>query len=248
MRYPGIDLTPSDANDHDNDHDHDNDNDNHNSNHDPNGNPNGNGNGNDNRYGHGNDNDNDNGNDNPKHAPGTISSPGRHRNRNRNGGRGPHPGRHRDSRPTPTSAFVKFEEHYPKVIKIHITGSWFNRVPKAEICFDDDPDFKIFRKMPDFRWLWRMLLLLTDADRPVPDYPSEIPESHWPEGYLRRRKRELNLFLMQCHSIEWIKESEPYKDCFLASGSDWKKNRNTFSKEMVARVKNKKQVYQPTLR
>merc|ERR1719433_1200838 len=91
-----------------------------------------------------------------------------------------------ESKTTP-GQLLEFEKDFPFVDKIEIDGNWFNKKPRAIIIWRDR---KLKRKMADFKWLWRMLLLNSSAERVVPDYPNDIPESMWPQGYLRRRKRE----------------------------------------------------------
>ena len=130
---------------------------------------------------------------------------------------------------------IEFDANFPIVKRIEIEGKFFNKKPRAIIEWNGD-EFK--RKMNDFKWLWRMLLLNSSIDRVVPDYPNDIPESLWPEGYLRRRKRELNLFLMQCHSLPWIKNYKVYHDIFLESTkSEWKRKRNEFDQIMIHKIK-----------
>eukprot|EP00483_Globobulimina_turgida_P009021 UN09039 len=102
--------------------------------------------------------------------------------------------------------------------------------------------------MPDFKWLWRMLMLNSTIDRIPPDYPFDIPESLWPQGYLRRRKRELNLFLMQCHSLPWIKKYKVYNDIFLeVDKKEWKRKRNQRDEDIIDRIKNEQSTYDQTI-
>merc|ERR1712228_904671 len=98
---------------------------------------------------------------------------------------------------------IDFNAQFPSIKRIEIVGNWFNKKPRAIIEWNG---VEFGRKMADFKWFWRMLSLNSSIERVVPEYPSDIPESLWPDGYLRRRKRELNLFLMQCHSLPWIKK------------------------------------------
>ena len=143
--------------------------------------------------------------------------------------------------PKETPGGIEFDANFPIVKRIEITGRWFNKKPRAVIEWNGE-EFK--RKMDDFKWLWRMLLLNSSIDRVVPDYPNDIPESLWPEGYLRRRKRELNLFLMQCHSLPWIKNYKVYYDTFLEiNKAEWKRKRNEFDQRMIHRIKHKQETY-----
>ena len=114
-------------------------------------------------------------------------------------------------------------------------GNWFNKKPRAIIEWNGK---EISRKMADFKWFAKMLALNSSMERVVPEYPSDIPESLWPDGYLKRRKRELNLFLMQCHSLPWINKYKLYYDIFLEpSKKKWKMKRNAFDQEMMTRIK-----------
>merc|ERR1712083_1034246 len=129
---------------------------------------------------------------------------------------------------------LEFDADFPFVKRIEIDGNWFNKKPRAVIEWNGH-EFK--RKMADFKWLWRMLLLNSSIDRVVPDYPNDIPESMWPEGYLRRRKRELNLFLMQCHSLPWIHNYSVYGSVFLEiDKKEWKRKRNEFDERIMKRI------------
>ena len=133
--------------------------------------------------------------------------------------------------PSPT---WEFNANIPFVKRIEIDGNWFNRKPRAVIEWEGK---EIKRKFADFKWLWKMLLLNSSSDRIVPDYPNDIPESMWPEGYLRRRKRELNLFLMQCHSLPWIHDYSVYESVFLEiDKKEWKKKRNEFDQRIIKRI------------
>merc|ERR1719242_2800625 len=135
---------------------------------------------------------------------------------------------------TTPGQLMEFEKDFPFVDKIEIDGNWFNKKPRAVIIWRDR---KLKRKMADFKWLWRMLLLNSSAERVVPDYPNDIPESMWPQGYLRRRKRELNLFLMQCHSLPWIHDYGVYIDVFLEiDKKEWKRKRNAFDSETIQSI------------
>jgi len=136
---------------------------------------------------------------------------------------------------------VQFDADFPIVRRISIVGNWFNKKPRAMIEWNGR---EFGRKMSDFKWFWRMLSPNSSIERVVPDYPSDIPESLWPDGYLRRRKRELNLFLMQCHSLPWIRKYKLYKDVFLEPDKKrWKAKRNEFDQLMMKRIKNKQATY-----
>ncbi len=94
--------------------------------------------------------------------------------------------------------------------------------------------------MKYFKWLHRMLLLFVDVDKSVPDYPIDLPESHWPQGYLRRRRKELNLFLMQCSSIEWIRDHELYAIFLTAEAGKFEIRRKKFDKYAIENYRNLK--------
>eukprot|EP01083_Nonionella_stella_P315584 1140371_1 len=139
------------------------------------------------------------------------------------------------------SSSMEFDAHFPVVRRIEIGGNWFNKKARAVIEWNGST---FTRKMADFKWLWRMLLLNSSVDRVVPDYPNDIPESLWPQGYLRRRKRELNLFLMQCHSLPWIKNYNLYYDIFLEQEKhEWKRKRDEFDEEIMQKIKKKEATY-----
>eukprot|EP01083_Nonionella_stella_P116165 344999_1 len=136
---------------------------------------------------------------------------------------------------------IEFDANFPVVRRIEIGGNWFNKKARAVIEWNGST---FTRKMADFKWLWRMLLLNSSVDRVVPDYPNDIPESLWPQGYLRRRKRELNLFLMQCHSLPWIKNYNLYYDIFLEQEKhEWKRKRDEFDEEIMQKIKKKEATY-----
>jgi len=140
---------------------------------------------------------------------------------------------------------IAFDANFPIVTVIELTKNWFNKKPVAVIKWND---MEFRRKMTDFKWLWRMLMLNSSIDRVVPEYPTDIPESLWPEGYLRKRKRELNLFLMQCHSLPWIRRYRVYADIFLeVDKNEWKRKRNAFDQEMIDRIKHKQETYDPKI-
>merc|ERR1719242_178220 len=131
----------------------------------------------------------------------------------------------------------------PVITRIEIDGNWFNKKARAVIEWKGE-EFK--RKMADFKWLSRMLLLNSTANRVAPEYPHEIPSALWRRGYLKKRKNELNLYLMQCHSLPWIRRYKPYCDIFLESDKkSWKKKRDQFSKTTMQRIKQKKLTYSP---
>jgi len=141
-----------------------------------------------------------------------------------------------------TTTPVEFNADFPIIKRIEIVGNWFNKKPRAIIEWNG---VEFGRKMSDFKWFWRMLSLNSSIERVVPDYPSDIPESLWPDGYLRRRKRELNLFLMQCHSLPWIKKYKLYKHIFLEQNKKkWKAKRNEFDQQMMKRIKNNQATYE----
>eukprot|EP01084_Bolivina_argentea_P189420 325737_1 len=83
---------------------------------------------------------------------------------------------------------IEFNSNFPRIYRIEIDGNWFNKKLRAIIEYNGQ-DIK--RKMADFKWLYQMLMLNSSIDRIVPDYPSDIAEILWPEGYLKRRKKEL---------------------------------------------------------
>jgi len=140
--------------------------------------------------------------------------------------------------------FIEFDAHFPVVKRIEICGNWFNKKPRAIMEWNG---CEFGRKMADFKWFWRMLSLNCSIERVVPDYPSDIPESLWPDGYLRRRKRELNLFLMQCHSLPWIRNYKLYCHIFLEQDKkQWKAKRNAFDAQMMQRIKQEKPTYTDT--
>jgi len=115
------------------------------------------------------------------------------------------------------NSFLQFDIECPRIKTIEIKGHWYNKYPVCTIEYDT----KTFeRKLKYFRWLWVTLRAHAWYDKLVPDFPYDIPESHWPEGYLRRRKKELNLFLQQCYNIEWIREHEAFKDIFLEDDNE----------------------------
>merc|ERR1712242_350970 len=97
---------------------------------------------------------------------------------------------------------------------IEIDGNWFNKKSRAVIEWKGQ---SITRKMADFKWLSKMLLLNSTEYRVCPEHPDEIPSALWRRGYLRKRKNELNLYVMQCHSLPWIRRYKPYCDIFLES-------------------------------
>merc|ERR1712048_87150 len=128
--------------------------------------------------------------------------------------------------------------HWLNALRLWAIG---NKKPRAIIEWNG---VEFGRKLSDFKWFWRMLSLNSSIDRVVPDYPSDIPESLWPDGYLRRRKRELNLFLMQCHSLPWIKKYKLYCRIFLEHDKkQWKAQRNAFDQMMMQRIKDKQPTY-----
>ncbi|ETO06751.1 hypothetical protein RFI_30641 [Reticulomyxa filosa] len=119
-----------------------------------------------------------------------------------------------------TTQTIPFEATFPFVKRITIKGGFFNKESydnkkKCEIAYEN---VAFEREIKYFKWLWRMLLLFVGGKLCVPDFPNDLPESHWPEGYLKRRRKELNLFLMQCHCIQWIRDSEVYS-IFLTTDS-----------------------------
>merc|ERR1719499_1968174 len=99
-----------------------------------------------------------------------------------------------------------FDGDFPVVTGIEIDGNWFNKKTRAVIEWKGDT-FK--RKMAVFKWLSKMILLNSTVDRISPEYPDEIPSPAWRRGYLRKRKNELNLYLIQCHSLPWIRRYKP---------------------------------------
>ena len=129
------------------------------------------------------------------------------------------------------------------VTGIEIDGNWFNKKARAVIEWKGD---RFKRKMADFKWLSKMILLNSTVDRVSPEYPDEIPSALWRRGYLRKRKNELNLYLMQCHSLPWIRRYKPYCDIFLESDKNtWKNKRDRFNRDMMQRIKQKKLTYRP---
>jgi len=138
-----------------------------------------------------------------------------------------------------------FDGEFPTILKIEIDGNWFNKKARAVIEWRGDT-FK--RKMADFKWLSRMLLLNTSDDRVAPEYPEEIPSALWRRGYLNKRKKELNLYLMQCHSMPWIRRYRVYRDVFLETDKKtWKQKRNRFNRNMMQRIKENRVTYRPDL-
>jgi hypothetical protein len=131
----------------------------------------------------------------------------------------------------------KFERDFPMIKRIKIEGPWINRYPVAEMEHRGE---KFRRKLKFFKWLHRMLVLSVDFGDHVPDLGPDLPESHWPETYLKRRKKELNLFLMQCDSIPWIRKHEAYQLFINPEVESMKKATHALDKRLVADYKKSK--------
>jgi len=137
------------------------------------------------------------------------------------------------------------DDDCPVVTRIEIDGNWFNKKTRAVIEWKG-VSFK--RKMADFKWLSKMLQLNSTDDRVAPEYPNEIPSTLWRTGYLKRRTKELNLYLMHCHSLPWIRRYKAYRDIFLESDKKaWKRKRDYFDRNMMRRIKEKQLTYRPDL-
>ena len=65
----------------------------------------------------------------------------------------------------------------------------------------------------------------------MPKLQSSLPPNLWYDGYLRKRKIELNEFLKQCHHTKWIRDFHGYQNIFFApTYKKWKRLRNEFGK------------------
>jgi len=138
-----------------------------------------------------------------------------------------------------------FDGDFPVITRIEIDGNWFNKKARAVIEWKGRT-FK--RKMADFKWFSRMLLLNSTVDRVAPEYPHEIPSALWRRGYLKKRTNELNLYLMQCHSLPWIRRYKVYRDIFLETDKEtWKRKRDRFNRNMMHRIKTNQVTYRPDL-
>eukprot|EP01084_Bolivina_argentea_P305840 528376_1 len=121
------------------------------------------------------------------------------------------------------------KEECPRVIRIDIDGGWFNKKTRAIIKYRG----KAFgRKEADFKWLYKMLQCdfkwlgkdeLDTNDVVLPDFNKELPHTMWHDDYLMKRKRELNLFLMQCHSLKNIRSGTQYHIFLDHKKDQWKK-------------------------
>eukprot|EP01084_Bolivina_argentea_P305839 528375_1 len=125
--------------------------------------------------------------------------------------------------------YGSFEEECPRVLRIDIDGGWFNKKTRAIIKYRG----KAFgRKEADFKWLYKMLQCdfkwlgkdeLDTNDVVLPDFNKELPHTMWHDDYLMKRKRELNLFLMQCHSLKNIRSGTQYHIFLDHKKDQWKK-------------------------
>ncbi len=75
-----------------------------------------------------------------------------------------------------------------------------------------------------------------EKDMPMPMLPTFLPESHWPQGYLVRIRRELNVFLKLCHKNQKIEGSELYSIFMEPEPSIFKQRRKQFDKKAVANL------------
>ena len=143
----------------------------------------------------------------------------------------------------PESKTETFDGDFPVVTGIEVDGNWLNKKVRAVIEWKGN---KFKRKMADFKWLSKMIRLNSTVDGVSPEYPDEIPSAVWRDWRHGYRKKELNLYLMQCHSLPWIRRYKPYCDIFLESDKNtWKNKRDRFNRDMIQRIKQKKLTYRP---
>eukprot|EP01083_Nonionella_stella_P059008 154460_1 len=125
------------------------------------------------------------------------------------------------------------EESCPQVIRVDIDGKWYNKKTRLIIEYRGN----VFgRKETDFKWLHKMIEV-NDNSGVIPCLCHVLPTSLWSSHYLVKRKKELNVFLMECHALKNIKNSEAYHIFLEQHKVSWKQRRNQFDKMLLEKIK-----------
>jgi len=124
----------------------------------------------------------------------------------------------------------------PRVVRIDIDGGFFNKKTRAIIQLPDGSI--IARKMADFKWFHKMLQIHHHNDTDIPVLSKEMPHGLWPNNYLRQRRDELNVFLMQCHHHMDEEHCANIFNIFLEQNKKmWKKKRDAFDKKTLIKMR-----------
>eukprot|EP01084_Bolivina_argentea_P085135 153874_1 len=125
----------------------------------------------------------------------------------------------------------------PYVESIQTDGHCSNKAAKAVIVYKGK---KYKRNMKAFEWLSRVLLVRSGGPD-TPKLSKSVSTNEWDAVGLKKKRRELNRYLKQCHGTKWIRQFDGYYKIFFAkSYKEWKILRTKFDRKISMASHNKK--------